>query len=222
MSGPIVVVLASANPHKAREIRDIVEAATGGAAGARVELLERPGEVPDVDETGSTLLENARLKAFGVMRATGLPALADDTGLEVTCLGGEPGVHSARYAGEAADSEANVTKLLTALEGSADRSARFRTVAVLAFPDGRELVAEGIIGGVVATAARGEGGFGYDAVFLPDGGGGRSFAEMTPDDKHALSHRGLAVRALVRELVGSEPGPPPPGSTDTPGGHALL
>jgi XTP/dITP diphosphohydrolase len=121
-----------------------------------------------------------------------LPALADDTGLEVTALGGAPGVRTARFAGEPPNDANNRAKLLRDLASAADRSARFRTVAILVFPDGRELVAEGVCDGVVANVERGDRGFGYD---------GRTFAEMTIEDKHALSHRGRAFRALAESLV---------------------
>jgi non-canonical purine NTP pyrophosphatase (RdgB/HAM1 family) len=153
------LVLASANPDKAREIAEIL---------ADHELLPRPADVPDVDETGTTLEENARLKAVALVEATGEAAVADDTGLEVFALDGAPGVYSARYAGEEATYADNVAKLVSALDGVADRRARFRTVALARFPDGREVVAEGVVDGTIATAARGDGGFGFDPVFVPD------------------------------------------------------
>jgi XTP/dITP diphosphohydrolase len=181
------LVLASANPDKAREIEAIL---TGH------ELLPRPAHVPDVEETGTTLEENARLKAVALVDATGEPAVADDTGLEVAALDGAPGVYSARFAGESATYADNVAKLVRSLEGVADRSARFRTVALARFPDGRELVAEGVVDGVIADAPRGTAGFGYDPLFVPAEGDGRTFAEMTSDEKHAVSHRGRAFRAL--------------------------
>ncbi|MCU4185581.1 RdgB/HAM1 family non-canonical purine NTP pyrophosphatase [Acidiferrimicrobium sp. IK] len=181
-------VLATANPDKAKEIQAIL--------GDTVTLRPRPLDVEDVEETGQTLLDNARLKARALAAATGLPAIADDTGLEVDALGGAPGVWSARYAGENATYADNVAKLLSALEGSEVRSARFRTVAVAAWPDGREIHAEGAVEGAIATATSGAGGFGYDPVFVPEGTTA-TFAEMTPEDKHALSHRGRALRALA-------------------------
>jgi len=185
----VKLVLATANPDKAREIVAI--------AGATVDLVARPSGVPEVEETGATLLENARLKADALCRATGLPALADDTGLEVDALDGAPGVLSSRYAGEDATYADNVVKLLRALEGAETRTARFRTVALVRFPDGRELVGEGTVDGTIADAPRGVGGFGYDPVFVPDEGDGRTFAEMTSDEKHAISHRGRAVRQVL-------------------------
>lgn len=183
-------VLASANPHKVAEIRAILSA-------SGIELAPRPPGVPDVEETGATLEDNARLKARALCSATGLPAIADDTGLEVDALEGAPGVHSARYAGDACIDTENVAKLLHDLEGSTTRSARFVTVALAMWPDGREAVARGVVEGEISTEPRGVGGFGYDPVFVPVEGDGRTFAEMTPDEKHAISHRGLAFRNLA-------------------------
>lgn len=197
------VVLATANPDKARELADAL-------TGLDLELVPRPADVPDVEETGTTLLANARLKAHALVAATGLPALADDTGLEVDALGGAPGVYSARYAGEDATYADNVAKLLTEL-GAATRNARtarFRTVLVLAEPGGTELAVDGVAEGVITDTARGDGGFGYDPVFVPAGGGGRTFAEMTLAEKQAVSHRGRALRALaacLREAANSDP-----------------
>ena len=188
-------VLASANPDKVAEIEAIL-------APAGVQLVRRPAGVPDVDETGETLLENARLKAAALVEATGLPAVADDTGLSVDALGGDPGVRAARYAGPQARYADNVAKLLDALEGVPEekRTARFETVVLACYPDGRELSARGVVEGRIALAPRGEGGFGYDPIFVPDEGDGRSFAEMGPGEKHALSHRGRAFREFARHL----------------------
>jgi XTP/dITP diphosphohydrolase len=196
---PIRLVVASANPDKAREIRGLL----GGVDG--VELLPRPESVPEVEETGTTLVENARLKARALMEATGTAAVADDTGLEVEALDGAPGVYSARFAGEHATYADNVSKLLRELAARGAtaperRRASFRTVALVAYPDGSELVADGEVRGTIAAAPRGDGGFGYDPVFVPDGGDGRSFAELTPEEKHALSHRGRAFRRLAKLL----------------------
>jgi XTP/dITP diphosphohydrolase len=174
--------------------------------GGRCELLPRPPDVADVAETESTLEGNARLKAVALANATGLPALADDTGLEVTALGGAPGVYAARYEGEHATYADNVDKLLRELEGVDDRSARFRTVIVVAFPDGRELVAEGATDGVIARVPRGARGFGYDPVFIPLDGDGRTFAEMSAGEKHAVSHRGRAVEAVLEQLLTNHEG----------------
>lgn len=192
------LVLASANPDKAAEISAILAATLSD-----LELAPRPAAVPDVDETGTTLVENARLKAAAVAAATGEAAVADDTGLLVDALDGAPGVWSARFAGEAATYADNVAKLLSDLAGVAPgrRTARFETVALVRWPDGREVAATGAVAGVIATEARGDGGFGYDPVFVPAEGDGRTFAELTPDEKHALSHRGRAFRALAEELA---------------------
>ena len=189
---PLRLVLASANPDKAREMTQLF---------GSVEVLPRPPGAPDVDETGTTLEENARLKAGALVEATGQAAVADDTGLEVAALGGAPGVRAARYAGPGASYADNVAKLLSALAGEEDRRAVFRTVAVVRFPDGDEVVAEGAVPGHITAAPRGDGGFGYDPVFVPDGGGGRTFAEMTAEQKNAVSHRGRALRALRRRLA---------------------
>ena len=201
MSGSALrLVLASANPDKSREIADIL-----GVEGIEVE--PRPAGVPDVDETGDTLEDNARLKAEALVQATGSAAVADDTGLEVEALGGAPGVFSARFAGEGATYAANVAKLLAELDAAGasapgERRARFRTVALAAFPDGREVVAEGTVEGTIALAPEGDGGFGYDPVFIPDGSD-RSFAAMTRAEKDACSHRGRAFRALASALAGT-------------------
>jgi len=194
------LVLASANPDKAAEIAAVL------AGALDVELVPRPPEVPDVVEDGATLLDNARLKARALVAATGLPAVADDTGLEVGALGGAPGVYSARYAGEGATYADNVAKLLAELDalpdGGGARAARFRTVALAAFPDGTEVWAEGMVDGTISREARGSAGFGYDPVFVPAEGGGRTFADMTPEAKHAISHRGRAFRVLATMLAG--------------------
>jgi XTP/dITP diphosphohydrolase len=194
------LVLASANPDKVTEITAVL------AGALDVELVPRPPEVPDVVEDGATLLDNARLKARALVAATGLPAVADDTGLEVGALGGAPGVYSARYAGEGATYADNVAKLLAELDalpdGGGARVARFRTVALVAFPDGTEVWAEGVVDGMISREARGSAGFGYDPVFVPAECGGRTFADMTPQSKHAISHRGRAFRALATTLAG--------------------
>ena len=189
-------VLASNNPDKAAEIRAILGDALPGLV-----LRPRPADIGEVEETGTTLEDNARLKAAAIASATGLPAVADDTGLEVRALGGAPGVYSSRYAGEAATYADNVTELLGALRGVADRRARFRTVAIVRWPDGREVVADGVVDGTIAVEARGTTGFGYDPVFVPDGSGGLTFAELGPEAKHRLSHRGRAFRALATRLA---------------------
>ena len=185
------LVLATANPDKAREIALLLPG---------FELLPRPAGLAEVEESADSLEGNARLKARAVSEAARQPAVADDTGLEVEALGGRPGVWSARFAGPGATYADNVARLLVELEGETRRRARFRTVALASFPDGSELVAEGVVEGEIALVPRGAGGFGYDPVFVPDGSGGRTFAELTPAEKAAVSHRGRAFRALARRL----------------------
>ncbi|HEX5587511.1 MAG TPA: RdgB/HAM1 family non-canonical purine NTP pyrophosphatase [Acidimicrobiia bacterium] len=197
-------MLATANEHKAREIEQILH-----ALDVPVELVARPTDVPDVDETGATLEENARLKAVALCDATGEPVLADDTGLEVDALDGAPGVHSARFAspgpGARPDAERNTDKLLALLEDVPDdrRTARFVTVAIARFPDGREAAAIGTVEGRITrerrTSPTGEG-FGYDPVFEPEEGRGLTFAEMSGSSKHEISHRGRAFRTLADGL----------------------
>ena len=188
-------VLATANPHKTEEMRAVL-----GPLG--VELLDRPLDVPDVDETGDTLEENALLKARALVRATGRAAIADDTGLFVDALDGRPWVRSARFAGEAASYDDNVTKLLAELENVPEpRTARFVTVIAVAYPDATDFCVEGELTGVITRARAGDQGFGYDPVFMPDDGDGRTLAQLTPREKNDLSHRGRALRALFEELA---------------------
>ena len=188
------LVMASANPDKVAEIAAIL--------GDAVELAARPPGLADVVEDGDSLEDNARLKAVAVCAAAGVGAVADDTGLEVDALGGAPGVCTARFAGEDATYADNVAKLLTdlAVVPEEERGARFRTVALVHFPDGAEVVAEGVVEGRIAFEARGDRGFGYDPLFIPADGDGRTFAEMSADEKHAVSHRGRAFRALAQLL----------------------
>ena len=199
-------VLATANPDKASEIARIL-----ADAGAPVELVTRPPDVPEVGETGETLEDNARGKAVALVDATGLPAIADDTGLEVDALDGAPGVYSARFAGPDATYADNCAHLLARLVGVPPerRVARFVTVAIARWPDGREVAAFGSVEGHITESPRGEGGFGYDPVFLPTEGEwrtmgtpavGATFAEMTAAEKHAISHRGRAFRTLAEGL----------------------
>jgi XTP/dITP diphosphohydrolase len=187
-------VVATANPDKAAEIVSVLSVL------GDVELLERPTDVGEVEETGDTLLENARLKALALCEASGEAAVADDTGLEVDALGGAPGVWSARYAGEDASYADNVAKLLRELGEADDRTARFSTVAYAAFPDGTEIYATGEVVGTITASARGEAGFGYDPIFAPDEAGGRTFAQMSAEEKNQMSHRGRAFRALAERL----------------------
>ena len=193
------LVVASANPDKVAEIAAILEP-------AGVELEPRPGSVPDVIEDADTLEGNARLKAVAIADEVDAAAVADDTGLEVDALDGAPGVRSARFAGEDATYADNVTKLLAELQrvGASTpdrRRARFRTVALVRWPDGSELAVDGVVEGHIALEAIGDKGFGYDPVFVPDDPGDRTFAEMTSAEKHAVSHRGRAFRALARALA---------------------
>jgi XTP/dITP diphosphohydrolase len=193
------LVLATANPDKAAEIADLLGTVPD------LMLVPRPPSVPEVVEDGETLLDNARLKARALSDATGMAAVADDTGLEVAALDGAPGVYSARYAGEHATYADNVRKLLAELErvGATrpdQRAAQFRSVAFIARPDGTERWAEGTVAGVIAAAPAGTSGFGYDPVFVPDGGAGRTFAEMASAEKHRISHRGRAFGALAQQL----------------------
>jgi XTP/dITP diphosphohydrolase len=187
------LVLATRNRHKVEELRDAL-----GLSGVKLETLDDHPEVPEVVEDGATFEDNARKKAREVAEATGLPALADDSGLVVDALGGEPGVHSARYAGEASDDAANRAKLLREMSGEADRRAAFECVLVLAEPGGREEVVAGTCRGALLGEERGSGGFGYDPLFVPEpgpGADGRTFAEMSLAEKRELSHRGRALAA---------------------------
>lgn len=192
------VVCASANPHKVAEIYDLV--------GGVIDLEPRPKDLSDVAETETTLIGNARLKAIAVGRATNQPALADDTGLEVDALNGQPGVFTARFAGPGATDEQNRHKLLDALNQNSNRSARFRTVILLLWPDGKEIICEGVCEGSIAPEQRGDRGFGYDSVFVPAAGDGRTFAQMSVEEKHQYSHRAIAFRLLAKRL-GELPAP---------------
>ncbi|HJM36010.1 MAG TPA: RdgB/HAM1 family non-canonical purine NTP pyrophosphatase [Acidimicrobiales bacterium] len=187
------LVVASANPDKVKEISSVLE--------GLVTLIPRPSHVPDVVEDGDTLEDNARLKAQAILKATGIAALSDDTGLSVDVLGGEPGVHSARYSGENATYEENVEKLLRSLDGVPPRlrTARFKTVAMICYPDGSEIIATGVVEGMISESRKGVEGFGYDPVFIPYEGDGSSFAEMG-EEKHRISHRGRALRNLVEMI----------------------
>lgn len=192
------VVCASANPHKVAEIFDLV--------GGVIELAPRPKDLSDVAETETTLIGNARLKAIAVGRATNHPALADDTGLEVDALNGQPGVFTARFAGPGATDEQNRHKLLDALNQNSNRLARFRTVILLLWPDGKEIICEGVCEGSIAPEQRGDRGFGYDSLFVPAAGDGRTFAQMSVEEKHQYSHRAIAFRLLAKRL-GELPAP---------------
>jgi XTP/dITP diphosphohydrolase len=189
---PPRIALASRNPHKLREIARIcgdwpVAWLTAGA----------DDRWPDVEETGDTYLDNARLKARAVAAALGEVALADDSGIEVDALGGRPGPRSARFAGEGASDERNLEELIRAIKGvpAGGRTARYRCVAVLAWPDGEERHAEGTCEGALVTKPRGTRGFGYDPIFVP-AGWDPTMAELTDEEKDRISHRGRALRAL--------------------------
>jgi len=186
------LVIATRNPGKVREIGEVLT----GLEVRLLSLADLPG-APDVPETGATFEENARAKALAIAKWSGEMALADDSGLEVDALGGEPGVLSNRYAGEGASDADRVTKVLRLMERVPDgeRAACFRCAAALASPDGRVRVVEGVVEGRIARAPKGSGGFGYDPIFVPEGGA-RTMAELTPDEKNRISHRGRALRAL--------------------------
>ena len=187
------VVLATRNAHKVGEVREIL-----AAAGADVELLPLPAEAPDVVEDGLTFAANALLKARSATAATGLPAVADDSGLCVDALSGMPGVFSARWAGRARDDAANLALVLDQVADVPDehRGAAFVCAAALVLPSGEEHVVEGRVAGTLVREPRGSGGFGYDPIFLPVGSA-RTTAELTAAEKHAISHRGEAFRALA-------------------------
>ena len=203
------IIFATGNAGKLREAAEVL--------GPGYELVwpASLGITEDIPETGSSLQENALQKARYLFERTGLPCFADDTGLEVDALGGAPGIYSARYAGPGHDSQANMDKLLKELDrleirrsepandeikGPANdgqnRRARFRTVVALILADGEPHFFEGICEGSIATERRGSGGFGYDPVFLPDAYPGRTLAEVSEEEKNAVSHRGNAMRAL--------------------------
>lgn len=203
MAAPPRIVLASANPGKVRELAAILgELDVRAPDGRPVDLVPRPDDVGEVVEDADDFEGNARLKAVALAEATGEWALADDSGLLVDALGGAPGVRSARYAGPGATDRQNLERLLGELRGVEDRRARFACVLVLRGPGGEEVVAEGEVAGRIASAPVGDGGFGYDPVFVADEGDGRTFAQMAPEEKHAVSHRGRALRALATRLSG--------------------
>jgi len=184
-------VVASKNADKIKEMETLLVGA--GVVGEIVRGLDWP----DVVEDAPNLEGNALLKARAVASATGLPSIADDTGLEVDALDGAPGVHTARFSGPGATYRSNVAALLSALEGLEDRTARFRTVVVAILGDGRELLAEGVLDGEITTTPRGAGGFGYDPVFSV---GGRTLSEMAGEEKNRVSHRARAIKALADTL----------------------
>jgi XTP/dITP diphosphohydrolase len=190
----VKAVLASRNRHKAEQVTLLLPG---------VDLIPVDDVAPDLEleEPYDTFEENALAKARAVVRATGLPAVADDSGLEVDALGGAPGVRSARYAGDGATDEENNAKLVAALAGASDRSCRYRCVAVFVAPGGRELVAGGSCEGTVVLEGRGSLGFGYDPHVVPEGES-RTMGEIPLDEKLRFSHRGRAFRALAELLDG--------------------
>ena len=183
------LVIASANPDKVAEISIVLE--------DLAVLIPRPEDMPDVIEDGDDLEDNARLKAVAVCEFSGKPSVADDTGLEIDALEGAPGVYSARFAGPNATYQQNVEKVLHDLDGIqiGQRTARFKTVAIVRYPDGRELISKGTVEGCIALNPSGQEGFGYDPIFVPVEGDGSTFAQMG-EEKHRFSHRGRAFRNL--------------------------
>ena len=194
------ILFATANRGKLREAAEVL-----GPGFEIVSPLDL-GITEDIPETGATLQENSLQKAQYIFDRTGLPCFADDTGLEVDALGGAPGIYSARYAGPGHDSEANMKKLLAELTTLDDRRARFRTVVTLILADGQPRFFEGVCEGSIARKKSGCGGFGYDPVFLPDAYPGRTLAEVSEEEKNAVSHRGKAIRAMAEWLRGKVSG----------------
>ena len=195
------LVLATHNAHKVGELRAILAPVLPGLDPESV-VGARDVGAPEPVEDGVTFVENALIKARALAAFTGLPAVADDSGLSVDVLGGAPGIFSARWAGRHGDDAANLALLLAQLADIAEphRAARFVCAAALVTPDGFEHVETGTLEGVLATEPRGAGGFGYDPILVPTGET-RSCAELTPQEKNAISHRGTAFRALVPTLV---------------------
>ena len=185
------IALATGNRHKLEEVRAILE-----PLGYEVLSADELGGLPEIDEDGATFRENALKKARACAKAWHCTVLADDTGLEVKALNGEPGVYSARYAGEH-DFALNLRKVLEKMEGADDRSARFVTVVAVVSPDGEEATAEGEVRGMMAAAPRGEGGFGYDPAFIPEGHD-KTFGELPADVKNRLSHRAHALQNAIK------------------------
>lgn len=187
------LLFATNNPHKVREVRDILRGSY------QILSLEEAGIQADLPETGITLWDNAIQKATHIQQNYGLDCFSEDTGLEVDALSGAPGVHTARYAGPEADARANMAKLLDAMQDTAERSARFRTVIALYMND-ELLTFEGVIEGHIALGATGSGGFGYDPIFIPTGYDA-SFAVLSPEVKSQISHRAKAMGKLVMHLT---------------------
>ena len=188
------IVFATANAGKLREAAEVL------GPDFEIVSLAQAGITEEIPETGKTLQENSLQKASYLFERTGLPCFADDTGLEVDALGGAPGIYSARYAGPNHDHNANMDKLLKELGATEERRARFKTVVTLILADGQPRFFEGTCEGSIAPAKRGNGGFGYDPVFLPDAYPGRTLAEVSEEEKNAVSHRGQAIRAMAAWL----------------------
>lgn len=188
------MVLASKNPHKLTEMSAILS-----QLGIEVVLESDAGVDVDVEETGTTFEENAALKAAAVMKQSGLPAIADDSGLCVNALGGGPGIYSARYGGEGLSDRGRYELVLRGLSGEVDRGAKFVSAICCAFPNGDMVTARGECPGLITYAPRGEDGFGYDPIFLvPEKK--KTFAQMTAEEKNAISHRGVALQKFKAEL----------------------
>lgn len=189
------ILVGTNNLDKLREIQELI--------GGKVELIsmKEAGINCDIEETGETFLENAMLKANGILKVSGMPTLADDSGLTVDALSGAPGVYSARYAGVEHNDANNRAKLLRELEGVEyeKRTASFTTVAVLAFPDGKRIIAKGVVNGHITFKEIGNNGFGYDSLFYSDELG-KTFAEATEEEKNTVSHRARAIKKLCEEL----------------------
>jgi XTP/dITP diphosphohydrolase len=205
MGFPPRLVLATANPGKVREILEI-------CADWPVQwVIDREASLPRVEESGSGYLENAMIKASSAARALGIPAVADDSGIEVDALGGDPGPRSARFAGPAATDDENLSLLIERIRTVPEdrRTARYRCVTVCAWPDGDRIWGEGTCTGWLVLEPRGERGFGYDPIFIPDGHR-RTMAELNPEEKNAISHRGRALRRLRASLdLYARPAPGP-------------
>lgn len=188
------LVLATNNKHKVEEIKKIL-----GNKFEEILTLKDLNIDVDVEETGTTFAENATLKASAICKLTNLPALADDSGLSVDALNGEPGVYSARYAGIGQDDNANINKLLEKMENQKNKDAHFTSAIVLCFPDGKIVSSEGSVYGKILDKRQGENGFGYDPVFYSNDLA-KSFAVATSEEKNSISHRAIALRELVKQL----------------------
>lgn len=187
-------VLATANPGKIAEMKDILS-----EIGVDIITRDDLGITIDVEETGTTFIENATLKARAICKAANMPAIADDSGLCVDALSGEPGVYTSSYGGEELSNRERYMYLLKQMKNTEQRTAKFVSTIVCAFPNGDILTATGECCGTIATQPCGDGGFGYDPVFIPDGYK-KTMGEMTPDEKNAISHRGKSLREFVRML----------------------